>query len=144
VRQPSSDDAIRLRASGERGAETKGVDWALIRAIYMRVLGLAWLMKGLYEGALIIGLFGHAFGTLGTTEQASAAFSAIGDCIAGVGLWLTVGWGAVTWIAVAFVEMAFALSAGAATVWALAVLAPIFLYIVLCFLCARQAYERPW
>jgi hypothetical protein len=142
VRQSSSDDAIRLRSSGERGVEPKGIDWALIRAVYMRVLGLAWLMKGLYEGGLIIGLFGHPFGTLGTTEQASAAFSAIGDCIAGVGLWLTVSWGAVTWIAVALVEMAFAISGGAAMASALVVLVPIFVYLVLGFLYARQNYER--
>jgi hypothetical protein len=142
VRHPSDDDAIRLRTSGERGVETKGIDWALIRAVYMRVLGLLWLMKGLYECALIIGVFGHPFGTLETTEQASTVFSAIGDCIAGVGLWLTVSWGAVTWIAVALVETAFALSGGVAPVSAFAVLVPILIYLLLGFLRARQTYER--
>ena len=118
------------------------MDWGLIRAVFMRVLGLAWLMKGLYGGALIIGLFGYRFDTLEATAQASAAFSAIGDCIAGVGLWLTVSWGAVTWIAVALIEIAFALSEGRAVVPALAVLAPILAYLALTVLSARQAYER--
>ncbi|MFI5013404.1 MAG: hypothetical protein ACHQAY_13765 [Hyphomicrobiales bacterium] len=142
MRQSRSDDAIRLRATDERGAEPGGVDWGLMRAIYMRLLGLVWLLKGLYEGALIIGVFGRPFETLATAEQANAAFSAIGDCIAGVGLWLTVSWGAVTWIAVALIEIAFALSGGAAIGQALGVLAPILVYLVLGFLNARQAYER--
>ncbi|SEE14055.1 hypothetical protein SAMN05444161_4954 [Rhizobiales bacterium GAS191] len=142
MRQPRNDDAIRLSATGESGRQRRGVDWGLIRAVYMRVLGLLWLMKGLYGGALIIGLFGHRFDTLETTAQANEAFSAIGDCIAGVGLWLTVSWGAVTWIAVVLVEIAFALSDGAAIGQALLVLVPILAYMVLSVLNSRQAYER--
>jgi hypothetical protein len=108
----------------------------------MRVLGLAWLAKGLYGGALIIGLFGHPFDSLPAAAQASAGFSAIGDCIAGVGLWLTVSWGAVTWIAVVLIEIAFSLSGGAAIGSASLVLIPVLAYVVLSILNARQAYER--
>ena len=139
MRQPLSDDAIRLRSPNDRGTGTGRVDWGLVRAIYMRILGLVWLMKGIYGGALIIGLFGHPFDLLAPAEQASSAFSAIGDCIAGVGLWLTVGWGAVTWIAVALVEMAFGLSGIGSAHWALAMLAPILVYLVLGFLTSRQS-----
>jgi hypothetical protein len=142
VRQPRSDEPIRLGSVGEPGTEARGIDWGLIRAIYMRVLGLAWLAKGLYGGALIIGLFGSSFAALQSTEQASAGFSTIGDCIAGVGLWLTVDWGAVTWIAVALVEMAFAVGAGAGRSAAFAMLAPILVYLILGLLSARQVYER--
>ena len=142
MRQPRSDDAIRLSAAGERGASARGVDWGLMRAIFMRVLGLVWLVKGLYGGALIIGLFGYRFDNLEATAQASAAFSAIGDCIAGVGLWLTVSWGAVTWIAVVLIETAFALSEGAAMSSALVVLGPILAYLLLSLLNSRQAYEQ--
>ncbi|MBV9052369.1 MAG: hypothetical protein JO196_08210 [Hyphomicrobiales bacterium] len=139
MKRPSNDDAIRLRASGERGREGVGIDWALIRAVYMRFVGLAWLVKGLYHGATILGVFGPSFATLDMTGQVSAAFSAIGDCIAGVGLWLTVSWGAVTWIVVALGEMAFAISGGAEPASALAVLVPILLYVVVTFMRRRQA-----
>jgi hypothetical protein len=143
VRQPRSDEAIRLRSTDERSEEETGVDWGMIRAVYMRILGLVWLAKGLYGGALIIGLFGRSFETFGSTEQASAAFSTIGDCIAGVGLWLTESWGAVTWIAVALVEMAFAFGGGGGSSGsAFAALAPILAYLVLGFLSARQVYDR--
>jgi len=142
MREPRSDEAIRLGLPDELGRKAKGIDWSLVRAIYMRVLGLAWLAKGFYGAALIIGVLGPPFASLDATAQASNAFSAIGDCVAGVGLWLTVDWGAVTWIAVALVEMAFALGRGVATGAALAVLAPILLYLGLAFLSAHQLRER--
>jgi hypothetical protein len=142
MRQSRSDEAIRLGSQGENEARRKGIDWTLLRAIYMRVLGLAWLAKGLYGGAVLIGLFGPTFATLDSTQQAGSAFSAIGDCVAGVGLWLTVDWGAITWIAVVLVEMAFAFSAGAATLPALAMLGPVIAYGALAMLSARQVYDR--
>ena len=70
------------------------------------------------------------------------AFSTIGDCVAGVGLWLTVDWGAVTWIAVVLVEMAFAFSGGAAVGLSAGMLAPVLVYLVLAFLGSRQSYGR--
>ncbi|MBV8964407.1 MAG: hypothetical protein JOY97_15075, partial [Hyphomicrobiales bacterium] len=102
----------------------------------------AWLMKGIYHGATIIGVFGPSFAALETAEQVSAVFSAIGDCIAGVGLWLTVSWGAVTWIVVALGETAFAISGGAEPASALVVLIPIFLYFVVTYMRSRQTDER--
>lgn len=138
MKRPWNDDAIRLRASGENGREGEGIDWALIRAVYMRFIGLAWLMKGLYQGAKIIGVFGPTFGALETTDQVSAVFSAIGDCIAGVGLWLTVSWGAVTWIVVALGETAFDISGGAEPISALLDCVAILLYFLLTYLRARQ------
>jgi hypothetical protein len=142
MRQPRSDEAIRLGAAGLRGGERKGVNWGFLRAVYMRLLALAWLGKGLYAAALIIGVFGFTFEKLASTDQASVAFSAIGDCVAGVGLWLTVDWGAVTWIAVVLVEMAFALKAGTERVLALATLAPVLVYLVLALLNARQSVQQ--
>jgi hypothetical protein len=142
MRQPRSDEAIKLGPQGPRGPERRGVDWGLVRAIYMRVLGLAWLAKGLYGAAMIIGLMGTPFEALANTDQASLAFSAIGDCVAGVGLWLTVDWGAVTWIAVVLVEVAFAFGSGAAIGAPLAMLMPVLVYLALAILSARQVFER--
>ncbi|MGC1579487.1 MAG: hypothetical protein WA813_25785 [Beijerinckiaceae bacterium] len=142
MKRPSNDDAIRLRASGDGGGQGEGIDWKLIRAVYMRVIGLAWLVKGLYQGAKIIGVFGPVFGTLETADQVGAAFSAIGDCIAGVGLWLTVSWGAVTWIVVALGERAFDISGGAAPIPAIVDFVAILLYFLVTYLRARQSYER--
>ena len=138
MKRPSNDDAIRLRASGDNGRKGEGIDWALIRAVYMRLIGLAWLMKGLYQGAKIIGVFGPVFGTLETTDQVSAVFSAIGDCVVGVGLWLTVSWGAVTWIVVAIGETAFDMSGGAEPISGLVDCVAILLYLVVTYLRARH------
>ncbi|MBV8425621.1 MAG: hypothetical protein JOZ88_00110 [Hyphomicrobiales bacterium] len=142
MKRPSNDDAIRLRAPGEETREGEGIDWALIRAVYMRIIGLAWLVKGLYGGAKIIGVFGPVFGSLETSEQVNAVFSTIGDCIAGVGLWLTVSWGAVTWIVVALGETLFDLSGGAAPISALVDFVAILLYFLVTFLRGRQGYDR--
>jgi hypothetical protein len=142
MKRPSNDDAIRLRASGDGGGEGDGIDWTLIRAVYMRVIGLAWLVKGLYQGAKIIGVFGPVFGTLETADQVGAVFSAIGDCIAGVGLWLTVSWGAVTWIVVALGETAFDISGGVAPIPAIVDFVAILLYFLVTYLRARQSYKR--
>jgi hypothetical protein len=142
MREPRSDEAIRLGTADDQGIERKGIDWSLIRSIYMRVLGLAWIAKGLYGGAAIIGLHGPAFDKLAGTEQAILAFSTIGDCIAGVGLWLTAEWGAITWIAVTLVEAAFALTNGAATGQGFAILAPVLVYLLVAVLSARHSYAR--
>ena len=69
-------------------------------------------------------------------------FSAIGDCIAGVGLWLTVSWGAVTWIVVALGETAFDISGGVAPIPAIVDFVAILLYFLVTYLRARQSYKR--
>jgi hypothetical protein len=142
MKRASNDDAIRLRGGGDGRGEGEGIDWALIRAVYMRVIGLAWLVKGLYQAAKIIGVFGPVFGTLETADQMGAVFSAIGDCIAGVGLWLTVSWGAVTWIVVALGETAFDISGGTAPLSGVVDFVAILLYFLVAYLRARQSYRR--
>jgi hypothetical protein len=142
MKRPTNDDAIRLRPSGATSKKAEGIDWSLIRAVYMRLIGLAWLVKGLYQGAKIIGIFGPVFGTLETAEQVSAVFTAIGDCIAGVGLWLTVSWGAVTWIVVALGETAFDITGGAAPASALVDFVAILLYFLVTILRGRQGDDR--
>jgi hypothetical protein len=138
MREPRSDDAIRLGPGGVRQSGAGGVDWSMIRAVYMRLVGLLWLGRGLYKAALIIGLIGHSFQGLPTTDQVSIGFSAIGDCIAGVGMWLTVSWGAVIWIVISAVEAIIAFSADMALMPAVAMLVLIGLYFVLSFLNVRQ------
>jgi hypothetical protein len=142
MREPRSDEAIRLGRAGVRKTGPGGVDWSLIRTVYMRVIGLVWLGKGLHKAAVIIGLIGHTFQNLPVADQVSIGFSAIGDCIAGVGMWLTVSWGAVIWIVITVVETVISFTIDAEVMPVLAMLVIIGFYFALSFLNARQIKEN--
>ncbi len=79
-----------------------------IMMVYCRSLSVVMILLGLYQWAIIVGLFD---GTAGSFEDIQAAlkiatmYLAVVDLVAAVGLWLLASWGNVIWIAAALSEV---------------------------------------
>jgi hypothetical protein len=90
---PPSDDVLRESALGQE------VRWNTTLVWFMRVLALAWLLKGLLAWGVIIGVTGAVipFDDATTGFQAAIIYFAVIDLVAAIGLWLTSNWGGVLW-----------------------------------------------
>ena len=77
-----------------------GIRWALALRIYMRVLSLLWIAKGLGAWAVILGVSGAtgAFGSLAPSHQATVVYFGEIDLVAAIGLWIASTWGGVIWL----------------------------------------------
>lgn len=77
------------------GPKKPGLRWNIVLVVFLRLVAMAWLGKGLLSWATILtgGIEGRA-----TTIQAIVIYFALIDVIAGVGLWLTATWGGVLWV----------------------------------------------
>jgi hypothetical protein len=94
--------------------EADGKRWSYRLVVFLRVMAVISLCKGLYHWAIICGIaapFASGFDSYSTPYQVATVFFAIIDLVAGVGLWLAAPWGAVVWltsvISMAAVELLF-------------------------------------
>src|ERR1700686_4103016 len=83
--------------------EGEGEDkqWASWLVLFLRVMAVASIVKGLYHWAIICGIgapFPSGFDSYPTPYQVATVFFAVIDLVAGVGLWLAAPWGAVVWL----------------------------------------------
>jgi hypothetical protein len=74
--------------------------WSDRLALFMRVMAICSLAKGLYHWATVCGFIGEAGGFAARPQawQATTIFFAVIDLVAAVGLWLVAPWGAVIWL----------------------------------------------
>ena len=85
--------------AGEGKRERK--KWSHWLVLFLRVMAIVSLAKGLYHWAIICGInapFPSGFDSYPTSYQVSTVFFAVIDLVAGVGLWLAAPWGAVLWL----------------------------------------------
>lgn len=84
----------------EHGTPEEGVRWNTVLVWFMRVLALAWLLKGIAAWMVILGLASGLapFEGGATGYQAGLIYFAVIDLVAAVGLWLTSTWGGVLWL----------------------------------------------
>ena len=84
--------------------EADGKQWSYRLVVFLRVMAVISLCKGLYHWAVICGIgapFPSGFDSYSTPYQVATVFFAIIDLVAGVGLWLAAPWGAVVWLTAA-------------------------------------------
>lgn len=75
------------------------IRWRLMLVWFMRVVALAWMVKGLSYWLEILGAPGvPAFEGRALSYQATVIYFAIINLVAAVGLWLTSTWGGVLWL----------------------------------------------
>ena len=78
--------------------EADGKQWSYRLVVFLRVMAVISLCKGLYHWAVICGIgapFSSGFDSYSTPYQVATVFFAVIDLVAGVGLWLAAPWGAV-------------------------------------------------
>jgi uncharacterized membrane protein HdeD (DUF308 family) len=91
---PSSD---RIE---ERPRSQGVIRWALALRIYMRILSVLWIAKGLAAWTVILGVSrpSGAFEALALSDQVAVVYFGIIDLVAAVGLWMASTWGGVIWL----------------------------------------------
>ncbi|HEY1363956.1 MAG TPA: DUF6163 family protein [Xanthobacteraceae bacterium] len=83
------------------GDETSGRRWSHWLVVFLRVMAVLSLGKGLYHWAIVCGIIsplGSGFEADPTSYQILTVYFAVIDLVAGVGLWLAAAWGAVIWL----------------------------------------------
>jgi len=121
--------------------------WSRRLIIFLRLMAVAMMAKGLYHWSMVIGVgdgAGSTFDDHAMSWQSATIFFAVIDLVAAVGLWLAAAWGGVVWLTAAIsmlaVELFFPQIFGGQWSIILTELAMIAIYVVLALLAAR---ERP-
>lgn len=122
--------------------------WARRLIIYVRVLAVLSMAKGLYHWALISGIGDRGVSTFELAPvswRAATIFFSVIDPVAAVGLWLAAAWGGVVWltaaISMAAVELLFPQVFGG-RIWVMsAETAAIAGYLALTLMAARERTE---
>lgn len=120
--------------------------WTERLVLYLRVMAIASMFKGLYHWAAVCGFIGEEGGFEARTQawQATTVFFSVIDLVAAVGLWLVAPWGAVVWltstVTMIMIQLFFDQVYGTNVVVVAACLLAILAYLILSLLAAR---ERP-
>ncbi len=127
--------------------ETGDNTWTGRLVLFLRVMAVLSMLKGLYHWAEITGFIGgedRAFEAQTTQWQTATVYFAVIELVAAVGLWLATPWGAVVWlttiVSTAVIELMFPAIYGGNLFAVLVALILLAAYLVLAWLSAR---ERP-
>jgi Family of unknown function (DUF6163) len=147
VSDPYADDPTRtlepVHAEQQESADTR---WTQRLLVFLRVMAVLSIAKGLYHWSIVCGISGppDGFEYQPIPWQTATVFFAVIDLVAAVGLWLAAPWGAVVWltasVSMAAVEVFFPQVYGG-RIWVVAVEAVLlFGYL---FLAIQSAREHP-
>src|SRR5215831_10314710 len=78
----------------------RDVGWTERLVLFLRIMAIASMFKGLYHWGAVCGFIGEEGGFEAHIQswQATTVFFAVIDLVAAVGLWLVAPWGAVVWL----------------------------------------------
>ena len=132
--------------SSER-IDTEENVWTRRLVLFLRIMALIAVIKGLYHWAQVTGFIGgeeDAFENQPMAWQAATIYFAVIELVAAVGLWLATPWGAVVWlttvVSMAVIELMFpGIYGGSLLVVAVEALM-LAAYLALAWMAAR---ERP-
>lgn len=90
------------------GAEihNPGIRWDVMFVLFLRLIAVVWLAKGISFWAVLMGLGDLPFTEESRLRQALIVAFALVDCAAAVGLWLISPWGKSLWVFVVVAEIA--------------------------------------
>jgi len=121
--------------------------WTERLALFLRVMAILSLAKGLYHWAVVCGIGDGpdaSFETAPLPWQTATVFFAVIDLVAAVGLWLVAAWGAVVWltavISMIAVEILFPQIYGGGMILMPAELGMLAIYLWLAW---QAAHEQP-
>jgi Family of unknown function (DUF6163) len=147
TRDSSRDHAISVQAISSARVETDENVWTRRLVLFLRVMAVVSVAKGLYHWAEVTGFIGgedEAFESQTLAWQASTVYFAVIELVAAVGLWLATPWGAVVWlitvVSMAVIELMFPAIYGGSLLVVAAEALMLVAYLVLAWMAAR---ERP-
>jgi hypothetical protein len=121
--------------------------WTRRLVLFLRVMAVISIMKGLYHWAQVTGFTGgeeDAFENQPMAWQAATVYFAVIELVAAVGLWLATPWGAVVWlttvVSMAVIELMFPGIYGGSLVVVGGEAVMLAAYLALAWMAAR---ERP-
>jgi len=147
TRDSSRDHALSVDAISSERIETGDNVWTSRLVLFLRVMAVVSVAKGLYHWAQVTGFVGgeeDAFENQALAWQASTVYFAVIELVAAVGLWLATPWGAVVWlitvVSMTVIELMFpAIYGGSLTIVAAEALM-LTAYLALAWMASR---ERP-
>jgi len=131
---PARLQFIRLRHAG----------WNDRLVLFLRVMAIASVLKGLYHWASVCGFIGDQGGFEAKSQawQATTVFFSVIDLVAAVGLWLVAPWGAVVWltatVTMIMIQLFFDQVYGTDIIIIMAGALMILAYLILSVLAARE------
>ncbi|GLH75750.1 hypothetical protein SSBR45G_06580 [Bradyrhizobium sp. SSBR45G] len=132
--------------SAERQESDENV-WTRRLVLFLRVMAMLSIAKGLYHWAQVTGFIGgedDAFENQAMAWQAATVYFAVIELVAAVGLWLATPWGAVVWlttvVSMAVIELMFPGIYGGNLLVVAGEAVMLAAYLVLAWMAAR---ERP-
>jgi hypothetical protein len=146
-RDQTRDNAMSVAAISSDRGESDDNAWTRRLVLFLRVMAVVSVAKGLYHWAQVTGFVGgedDAFENQTMAWQTATIYFAVIELVAAVGLWLATPWGAVVWlttvVSMAVIELMFpAIYGGSLTVVAVEALM-LAIYLALAWMAAR---ERP-
>ena len=144
--KPPNDPVRNLEPVHADEPEIHEARWTGRLVIFLRVMAVFSMAKGLYHWAIVSGVAGppDGFEYQPTPWQTATVFFAVIDLVAAVGLWLAAAWGGVVWltatISIAAIELFFPQVYGGRLWIAIPEFIAIAIYIALALLAGR---ERP-
>ncbi|MCC8937477.1 hypothetical protein CI1B_57530 [Bradyrhizobium ivorense] len=147
AREAARDNAITPGAISSDRIEPDENAWTRRLVIFLRIMAVVSIAKGLYHWAQVTGFVGgeeEAFENQSMAWQTATIYFAVIELVAAVGLWLATPWGAVVWlttvVSMAVIELMFpGIYGGSLTVVALEAVM-LAAYLALAWMAAR---ERP-
>src|SRR4051794_16163326 len=100
-RDPSRDNAMSVAAILSERIETDENVWTRRLVLFLRIMAVISVTKGLYHWAEVTGFIGgeeDAFENQPMAWQTATVYFAVIELVAAVGLWLATPWGAVVWL----------------------------------------------
>ena len=147
ARYQARDNAISVSAISSDRIEPDDNAWTRRLVIFLRIMAVVSVAKGLYHWAQVTGFVGgeeEAFENQSMAWQTATIYFAVIELVAAVGLWLATPWGAVVWlttvVSMAVIELMFpGIYGGSLTVVGLEAVM-LAAYLALAWMSAR---ERP-
>ena len=113
-RDQTRDNAISVAAISSDRIESDDNAWTRRLVIFLRIMAVLAVAKGLYHWAQVTGFVGSeddAFENQSMAWQSATVYFAVIELVAAVGLWLATPWGAVVWlttvVSMAVIELMF-------------------------------------
>lgn len=143
---PVDQQQIQAGMSSE-STTTESTKWTDRLVLFLRVMAIVALVKGLFHWSRICGIAvpqGGEFEAQTLAYQSATIYFAVIELVAAVGLWLATPWGAVVWlsavVSMAIVELLFPAVYGGEWIVVVLELIIAMIYIGLALL---AAFERP-